>query len=49
MAITGPIIAQAELPDMKLPPMTLKPCSAQSAPAMISTTPPRPRSQFRTV
>src|SRR5262249_33570572 len=48
-ATTGPIIAHTEFPDMKLPPITPNPCSAQITPAMVSSAPTAVSSQFFTV
>src|SRR5690349_21749208 len=45
----GPITAQTELPDMKLPPMTPNPCNAQMTPAIVTTTPAAVSTPLRTV
>jgi hypothetical protein len=48
-ATTGPITAQTESPDIKLPPITPNPCKAQMRPAMVKTTPTAVSIPFRTM
>jgi len=48
-ATTGPITAQTESPDMKLPPITPNPCNAQITPATVKTAPTAVSIPFRTM